>query len=80
VNYSTYRAINANKVSEVIQTPALSRQAYTSPIDQLRNLGVSNATRETKGSSSTSGGINLDEYEKIEMNGRVVYRKRVKAD
>jgi hypothetical protein len=80
VNYHTFRAINANKVSEVIRIPTLSRQTYTSPIDQLRTLGASAANREARGNNITPGGINLDEYEKIETNGRVVYRKRIKVD
>lgn len=63
VNYNTFRAINANRVSEVIQTPTLSRQTYASPIDQLRNLGGSNANdKEVRGTNSTAGGINLDDY------------------
>jgi hypothetical protein len=35
---ANYKAINANRVSEVISSPSITRQTYSSPIDQLRNL------------------------------------------
>jgi hypothetical protein len=54
---------------------------YTSPIDQLRNLTTSNTTgKDSRSSNHISGGISLDDYEKIETNGRIVYRKRVKIE
>jgi hypothetical protein len=82
---ASYRAINSNRVSEVISSPSLSRQSYASPIDQLRNIAnppqqayVSPAGgREAKVTYTSSSGINWDDYEKTESDGRTIYRKKV---
>ena len=82
---STYRAINSNKVSEVISTPTLTRQTYSSPIEQLRNIpnktntssNQQNFVSPPKVTVVSSSGINWDDYEKVESDGRTIYRKKV---
>jgi hypothetical protein len=80
---STYRAINSNKVSEVISTPTLTRQTYSSPIEQLRNIPNNTSSNQhnfvspPKVTVVSSSGINWDDYEKVESDGRTIYRKKV---
>lgn len=74
----SYKSINANKVSEVISSPSITRQVYSSPIDQLRNINsaYTSPSKEIKPNQT----INWDDYEKIESDGRTIYRKKVKIE
>lgn len=68
----SYKAINSNRVSEVISSPTLSRQTYSSPIDQLRNISTptyastsTSQSRDPKVTYANTSNINWDDYEKI---------------
>lgn len=83
---AAYRAINSSKVSEIVSTPAHSRPNYSSPIDQLRNINnpppplqqaFTSPNREVKVTTYAPNTINWDDYEKIESDGRTIYRKKV---
>lgn len=78
-------------VKEVSKPPTtFQRSAYSSPIDELRNLNTiranpSSTAAQTKNNDTrvtttrtviNNTGINLDEYDRIERDGMVVYKKK----